>query len=157
MKNVGESIPEEFYNYITEPVTPEDMRLWVRHKNIDVDRAELFYDFIDSVHTIVDETFLGDDVVLNEEDKQKHFDWCWNKTITNFKEENIMFNVEGDHYEYFWNFFYESYYTDKHKREVDNINTYFLVLSKLHILKTKSELDMLSDIYILLDSNLTVD
>ena len=72
-------------------------------------------------------------------------------------EENIIFNAEGDHYNYFWNFFNESYYTDKAKRDVDNINTYFLVLSKLHILKTKSELDMLSDIYILLDSNLTVD
>ena len=157
MENVGESIPEEFYNYITEPVTTEDMRLWVRHKNIDVDKAELFYDFIDSLNTIVDETFLGDDVILNEEDKQKHFNWCWNKTITNFKEENIIFNTEGDHYNYFWNFFHQSYYTDKDKRDVDNINNYFLILSKLHILKTKSELDMLSDIYILLDSNLTVD
>ena len=156
MKNVGESIPEEFYNYITEPVTPEEMRLWVRHKNIDVDRTDLFYDFIDSVHTIVHETFLGDDVITNEDDKQKHFNWCWNKTIENFKEEGIKFNIEGDHYEYFWNFFNESYYTDKDKRDVDNINNYFLILTKLHILKTKSELDMLSDIYILLDSNLTV-
>ena len=157
MKNEGESIPEEFYNYITEPVTVEDMRLWVRHKNIDADRAELFYDFIDSVHTVLHETFLGDDVIINEEAKQKHFKWCWNKTIDNFKEENILFNTEGDHYEYFWNFFYESYYTDKEKRDVDNINNYFLILTKLHILKTKSELDMLSDIYILLDSNLTVN
>ena len=157
MKNLGESIPEEFYNYITEPVTPEDMRLWVRHKNIDADRAELFYDFIDSTHTLLDETFLGDDVIITREDKQKHFNWCWNKTIDNFKEEDIIFSVEGDHYEYFWNFFYESYYTDKDKRDVHNINNYFLILSKLHILETKSELDMLSDIYILLDSNLTVD
>jgi len=157
MKNVGESIPEEFYNYITEPVTVEDMRLWVRHKNIDVDKAELFYDFIDSVHTIVHETFLGDDVITNEEDKQKHFNWCWNKTIDNFKEENIIFNSEGDHYNYFWNFFSENYYTDRDNRDVDNINNYFLILTKLHILKTKSELDMLSDIYILLDSNLTVE
>ena len=155
--NSGDVIPEEFYNYITETVTIEDMRLWVRHKNIDVDRAELFYDFIESIHILVHETFLGDDVIINREDKQKHFNWCWNKTITNFKEENIMFNAEGDHYEYFWNFFYESYYTDKDKRDVQNINNYFLTLTNLHILKTKSELDMLSDIYILLDSNLTVD
>ena len=157
MKNSGEKIPEEFYNYITEPVTVEDMRLWVRHKNIYVDKAELFYDFIDSLHTIINETFLGDDVTTNEEDKQKHFNWCWNKTIDNFKEENIIFNTEGKHYSYFWNFFYESYYTDKDKRDVDNINNYFLILTKLHILKTKSELDMLSDMYILLDSNLTVE
>ena len=157
MKNSGEKIPEEFYNYITEPVTVEDMRLWVRHKNIDVDKAELFYDFIDSLHTIINETFLCDDVTTNEEDKQKHFNWCWNKTIDNFKEENIIFNTEGKHYSYFWNLFYESYYTDKDKRDVDNINNYFLILTKLHILKTKSELDMLSDMYILLDSNLTVE
>ena len=157
MKNVGESIPEEFYNYITEPVTAEDMRLWVRHKNIDVDKAELFYDFIDSVHTIVHETFLGDDVMAKEDDKQKHFNWCWNKTVDNFKEENIIFNTEGDHYNYFWNFFNENYYTDRDNRDVDNVNNYFLILTKLHILKTKSELDMLSDIYILLDSNLTVN
>ena len=47
MKNSGEVIPEEFYNYITEPVTPEDMRLWVRHKNIDVDRDIYRYTYID--------------------------------------------------------------------------------------------------------------
>ena len=54
MTNSGEAIPEEFYNYITQPVTTEDMRLWVRHKNIDVDKAELFYDFIDSLNTTVE-------------------------------------------------------------------------------------------------------
>ena len=95
--------------------------------------------------------------MTNEEDKQKHFNWCWNKTIDNFKEENIIFNSEGDHHNYFWNFFNENYYTDRDNRDVDNINNYFLILTKLHILKTKSELDMLSDIYILLDSNLTVE
>ena len=156
MKNRGETLPEEFYSYITEPVTIDDMRVWVRYKNIDADKVELFYDFIDSINTIVHETFLGDDVMTNDEDKQKHFDWCWNKTIENFKEEGIVFNVEGDHYKYFWTFFKESYYIDKDKRDIDNINRYFLMLTKLHILKTKSELDMLSDIYILLDSNLTV-
>ena len=30
-------------------------------------------------------------IVISNEDKQKHFDWCWDKTIDSFNLENIGF------------------------------------------------------------------
>ena len=28
-------------------------------------------------------------ITLSKEDNEKHFDWCWNKVIDNFKKEEI--------------------------------------------------------------------
>jgi hypothetical protein len=64
-------------------------------------------------------------VTLSDDDKTKHFDWCWNKTIGNFKKEEIAFNLKGDHYEYFLSFFTEIFYNQKESRIKDSIGTFF--------------------------------
>ena len=88
--------------------------------------------------------------------KREHYDWCWSKVINDFKLENINFNEEGEHKEYFWNFFYESFYMLENKGDLLPVKNFLILLFKLYILKTESELDMLNDIYIILDANLTV-
>ena len=131
-------LPEEFLNYVTKQISSEQMRIWVKVNNINNEKIELFFDFISSLFYLIEETYLGDDVIINEEEKEGHFSWCWNKVITNFKEENIQFKNKGEHYSYFFNFFYESFY--KNEAEV----------------KTESELDMLVEMYQILENNLTV-
>ena len=76
--------------------------------------------------------------------------------VEDFKLENITFNKEGGHKEYFWNFFYESFYMLENKNDLTNVKNFLILLFKLYILKTESELDMLNDIYNILDANLTV-
>jgi len=36
---------ENFFNYITKPVRPEDVDVWFRSNNIIPEKLELFYDF----------------------------------------------------------------------------------------------------------------
>ena len=50
-----------------------------------------FLDYVDSLLTLITETFLGDDVMGDDEARLNHFKWCWNKTIDNFRKENINF------------------------------------------------------------------
>jgi len=102
--------PQEFREYISEPVSREKMSLWVKVNNIDSEKVELFFDHVDSLRHIIHKTYLGDDVVNTDRIKREHYDWCWGKVISDFKLENINFNGEGEHKEYFWNFFYESFY-----------------------------------------------
>jgi len=149
--------PEEFHQYISEPVSREKMSLWVKVNNIDSEKIDLFFDYVDSLQYIINKTYLGDDVMNTDEVKKEHYNWCWDKVIGDFKTENINFNKEGEHKDYFWNFFYESFYDIKNKQDLTHIHNFFLVLFKLYILKTESELDMLNDIYNILDSNLTVN
>ena len=149
--------PNEFIKYVVRPINPKEMDLWVKSNNINVEKTQLFFDYICSLYNIMSDTYLGADTIVTEEDKLGHFDWCWSKNVDNFKKENILFENEGEHKNYFWTFFEESFYGGKEDKNVEKIDFYLTRLFKLHIQKTKSELDMLKDIYFVLDNSLIID
>ena len=157
MLDMGEKrlFPEQFFKYVVKPINRDEMAMWVKAHNINAQKSELFLDYIDSLLGLINETFLGDDVMSDDKSRLNHFKWCWNKTIDNFRKENILFNREGEHYEYFWNLVYESFYIDKTRRESGELEKFFTLLFKLYILKSKSELDILLELYNILDGNLT--
>jgi hypothetical protein len=153
---------ENFFNYIAKPMNPDDVDVWFRVNNIIPEKMELYYDFSFSLYYLVLDTYLGEEksnetkVTLSDDDKTKHFDWCWNKTIGNFKKEEITFNIKGDHYEYFLSFFTEIFYNQKENRIKDSIGTFFNDLFDRKKPFTKSDLDMISSIYKSLDKNMNV-
>jgi hypothetical protein len=153
---------ENFFNYIAKPMNPDDVDVWFRVNNIIPEKMELYYDFSFSLYYLVLDTYLGEEksnetkVTLSDDDKTKHFDWCWNKTIGNFKKEEIAFNLKGDHYEYFLSFFTEIFYNQKESRIKDSIGTFFNDLFDRKKPFTKSDLDMISSIYKSLDKNMNV-
>jgi hypothetical protein len=153
---------ENFFNYIAKPMNPDDVDVWFRVNNIIPEKMDLYYDFSFSLYYLVLDTYLGEEksnetkVTLSDDDKTKHFDWCWNKTIGNFKKEEITFNIKGDHYEYFLSFFTEIFYNQKENRIKDSIGTFFNDLFDRKKPFTKSDLDMISSIYKSLDKNMNV-
>jgi hypothetical protein len=153
---------ENFFNYIAKPMNPDDVDVWFRVNNIIPEKMDLYYDFSFSLYYLVLDTYLGEEksnetkVTLSDDDKTKHFDWCWNKTIGNFKKEEIAFNLKGDHYEYFLSFFTEIFYNQKESRIKDSIGTFFNDLFDRKKPFTKSDLDMISSIYKSLDKNMNV-
>jgi hypothetical protein len=128
--------------------------IWYRAYNIHREKVELFYDFLSSLYGLIDETYLGPDVLYNETDQRNHFSWCWNKTIENFSKEKIYFKDKGNHYEYFWNFFFEAYYLIKLDGKQTRIGEYFYKLFDFRYKKSRSELDILTEVYKLLEQNL---
>ena len=128
--------------------------VWYRAYNIHREKVELFYDFLSSLYELVDSTYLGADVLYNESDQRSHFSWCWNKTIENFTKEKIHFKDDGNHYEYLWNFFFEAYYLVKLDEKTTRIGEYFYKLFDFRYKKTRSELDILTEVYKLLEQNL---
>lgn len=127
--------------------------IWYRVYNIHREKIELFYDFLNSLYDLIDETFLGEDILYKDIDQKNHFNWCWNKTLDNFSKERIYFNETGVHYNYFWNFFREAYYITKIENGTLRIKEYFSKLFDFKHKKSRSELDMLTEIYKLLDQN----
>jgi hypothetical protein len=150
-------LPEQFFKYVTAPVNQDDLNIWVKANNINTEKLELFFDYLNGLYSTVIETYLGDDVIKEDKERKEHFDWCWKNLVKNFEEENIRFKYYGHHYEYFWNFFYESFYINKKEENKEKISEFLFKLFSLHLHKTKSELDMLSEIYFILEDNLTVD
>ena len=82
----------EFMNYIATPLTYEQMHLLYRANNIKYERCNLYYDFIMSLNKIINGTYLGSDYINSEKEITQHFNWCIDKVIDNFKEENIVFD-----------------------------------------------------------------
>ena len=129
--------------------------VWYRAYGITTEKIELFHDFVYSVYKLVDTTYLGPDAVIGEEDQRNHFTWCWDKTIDDLTKEKINLSKRGLHYEYFWEFFLESYYFLKMDEEEIMIEDYLYKLFNYNHKKTRSELGVLTEIYKLLDKNLT--
>jgi hypothetical protein len=128
--------------------------IWHRTYNINRDKIVLFYDFLSSLYELVDSTFLGKDVLYNEIDQRNHFNWCWKKIVSDFEKEKIYFKEKGTHYEYFWNFFFEAFYIVKLDEKESKIFEYFYKLFDFAYKKSRSELDVLTEVYKLLDQNL---
>jgi hypothetical protein len=151
---------ENFFNYISKPLLPEDVDVWFRVNNIIPEKMELYSDFTHSLNNLILETYLGETdnnetkIILTETDDKNHFEWCWDKVLTNFNQENIKFNKRGDHYEYFDSFFDETFYHQKDVNLKASIGNFFTDLFNNKKVFTKSDLDMVTTIYKLLDKQL---
>ena len=143
---------EGYLEFIASENFKNQIEVWYKAYNITREKTELFYDFIITLYDIVESTYLGLEVTETQIDQKNHFEWCWNKVISNFEKESISFKETGNHQEYFWLFFQEAFYFNG-----DNplrIKEYFNKLFKFDFKKTRSELDMLTEIYKLLETNL---
>ena len=152
---------ENFFNYITKPLKPEDIDIWFKMNNIISEKMELYSDFCHTLYILIYDTYLGQDDVstetkikLTDDDNLKHFEWCWMKVINNFGKENINFNKRGDHFDYFYSFFSEIFYLQVEDKVKNSINSFFTDLFNTKKTFTKSDLDMVLTIYKILDKNL---
>ena len=153
---------ENFYSWMMKPVNREDVEIWFNINNMIYEKRQLFFDFTFGLYDIIKTTYLGDDInissetkiVLSQEEKEKHFDWCWNKTIENFSKENIKFNQTGEHKDYYSKFYMDLFYNAENSKISGNIMMFFEELFNEEKMFTKSDLDMLTEIYKLLNKNI---
>jgi len=128
--------------------------IWHRTYNINREKIVLFYDFLSSLHTLVDSTkkpeFVDDKNLINPDVN----DEIYQQIISDFEKEKIFFKEKGTHYEYFWNFFFEAFYIPKLDEKDIKIFEYFYKLFDFAYKKSRSELDILTEVYKLLDQNL---
>ena len=153
---------ENFYSWMMKPVNHDDVEVWFNVNNMIYEKRQLFSDFTFSLYYLISSTYLGDDLdntsetklVLSQEDKLKHFDWCWKRTLDNFSKESIRFDVKGEHREYYEKFFMDLFYNAENKTISENIVKFFQELFDEKKMFTKSDLDMLTEIYKLLNKNI---
>jgi hypothetical protein len=125
------------------------------------EKIELFGDFFKSLNETILDTYFGEEsqetkIILSEEDKSKHFDWCWKKVIDSFKKENLVFKSEGQHKDYFKSFFSETFYHQKDKNIKNSIPTFLIEVFDIEKPFSKSDLDLLTELYKLLERNLEI-
>jgi hypothetical protein len=154
---------ENFLNYISKPIPQDEVDIWFKVNNIIPEKMELFSDFTKSLNILIYDTYLGEQntsyetkVVYTDEDNKKHFEWCFKKTIENFKKEGIIFSIKGEHFDYFKNFFLDVFYNQKEEKLKKSVQSFFNELFDIDVPFSKSDLDIIFLIYKNLDKNMSL-
>jgi hypothetical protein len=151
---------ENFFNWMVKPISQEELVIWFNVHNMHYEKIELYGDIFKSLYIVVSDTFLGNDEVetkidLTNEDNEKHFEWCWAEIVKYFAKENIIINSEGKHKDYLKSFFLDTFYDPKEKNIKEAIPSFLKDVFELSTHFTKSDLDILTEIYSLLDKNIS--
>lgn len=147
----------DFLSYIKTPLSENSVAVLYSSNNIRYEKCQLFSDYVQSLLTLIFDTYMGDDF-SSDGDKIKHFQWCWNKNSQNFKEEGITFKDTDESFNYFLEFTLEVFYTisgkDEKKHIPVTIRALWLSIFSYRRIKTRSDMDNFIEIYKILDESL---
>jgi hypothetical protein len=147
----------DFIEYISKPMDIDDVKLMYRIHGVTPERTVLYLDFIHGLFDLVTSTYLGDDV-MGDEDIENHFKWCWTKTLSGFKKERVYFLDDKELYSYFHSLFSESFYKeeDKSDENVNQLMSFWISVFDYNLMKTMSELEAFIDLYKIFNNSLYV-
>ncbi len=140
---------KDFIGYLTKPLSIGQIDYLNKLNSVNIEKVELYHDFIISLMYIINDTYLGDDIIDNEAKVVKHFNWCWSLNIENFKKENINIIERGVHYYYYLDYFITFYYNIENKdtQQINKIREFWGLILTMNQLKSKSEYDIFIEIY----------
>ena len=150
---------ENFFNWMSKPIPKEEVDIWFNVHNIINEKIDLYGDIFKSLNLIIADTYFGEDsvetrITLSKEDNQQHFNWCWKKLVEDFSKEKIYINLEGKHKDYFESFFMDTFYNQKEKNLKNAIPNFLLEVFDLDKPFSKSDLDILTELYKLMEKNI---
>jgi hypothetical protein len=147
----------EFLDYINTPLTKEGIDVIYRSNKIIYEKSELYSDFIQSLIDLIYISYLGDDM-MNIDRRIEHYNWCWNKTVDNYKKENKDFSDNKLVYEYFQLLLIETFYMieDKNSKPdlIPNIKKMWEYVFDYRITKPKLDIDTFTEVYKLFSKTL---
>lgn len=152
---------ENFFNWMSKPIPTDEVVIWFNVHNMIYERIDLYGDIFKSLNHIIIDTYMGESlgnssetkILLTQEDKDLHFEWCWNKMVENFKKENININLEGNHKNYFKEFYTDTFYNQPEKSIKESIPVFLDELFDIFKPFSKSDLDMITEMYKLMEKN----
>lgn len=153
----------EMYKWFAQPLPKQEIDTYLNMNNIIIEKTELFMDIFLSLHQIIVDTYLGDfeytetSLEYNDTDITNHFDWCWNKLLSDFEQEGVLINPNGEHKEYLKILFHDSFYRQKSEVVRSSITDFFRSVFNLKSNFTKADLDVLYEIYKMMDKNTEFD
>lgn len=150
---------ENFYEWMVKVVPKDEVEVWLNIHNMHYEKIELYGDILKTLYHLILDTYLGEDtpetkIILSSEDKEKHFEWCWNKLILIFQEELISIHNKGEHKDYLKSFFLETFYSPYDSKVKETIPKFLSSMFEINKDFSKSDLDILTEMYKLMDKNI---
>ena len=150
---------ENFFNWMSKPIPKDEVVIWFNVHNMNYERIELYGDIFKSLNHIIIDTYMGEEtsetkISLSQEDKELHFEWCWNKMVEDFRKENIIIKHGGEHKNYFQSFFFDTFYNQSEKNVKEAIPNFLFEVFDVEKPFSKSDLDILTELYKLMEKNI---
>lgn len=150
---------ENFFYWMSKILPQDEVEVWFNVNNMYYEKIDLYGDICKSLNQIIMDTYLGEGegetkIQLQYEDKLNHFEWCWKKLISDFKKENIHIKKEGELKDYFKDFFFDGFYNQNQKNVRLSIPHFINDVFDHDKNFTKSDLDILTELYKLIDRNI---
>jgi hypothetical protein len=150
---------ENFFNWMSKPIPQDEVIIWFNIHNMNYERIELYGDIFKSLNYVIIDTYMGEEtnetkISLSQEDKESHFEWCWNKMVEDFRRENIIIKHGGEHKEYFKSFFFDTFYNQSERNVKDSIPNFLVEVFDVEKPFSKSDLDILTELYKLMEKNI---
>jgi hypothetical protein len=147
---------QNFLAYINNPMSKESITILYSANNIRYEKCELYSDFVQSLIRLTFDTYMGDDITSIEQ-QIKHFKWCWDKNVSNFIKEGMLFQGSKI-YNYFLEFMLEVFYSAPDKKPFDykdrSILKIWYYIFDYNRIKTNSDMDTLIEIYNIFENSL---
>ena len=149
---------DNFFNWMAKPLPKDEIIIWFNVHNMSYEKIELYGDITKSLNQIISDTYLGDEIsetkiVLSDDDNESHFDWCWDKTLENFRKENVIIKHGGELKDYFKLFFSDTFYLQTKKELRETIAKFLSEIFNTDMTYSKSDLDLLTELYKLMEKN----
>lgn len=139
----------EFLNYFKKKLPKEEIESYYKISKIEEPKVVLLCNIVTSLFTLISDTYLGDDIMDND-DRDKHFEWCWNKLINDFNVVNIDLEDKKKFKNWIKDTCFEIFYNDESKEKEKTLNSMKILwesILNMNDLKTKSDIDLLIDVY----------
>lgn len=140
----------KFLSYLNTPLSKESISMIYDANNVKFEKCELYGDFVLSLLTLIFDTYMGDDF-MSAGDQVKHFKWCWDKNVENFKLEGVHIK-NTNLYEYFLEYMLEVYYFSETKNENDSLELWSNLFDYAKI-RTQSDMDTFIEVYKLFEKS----
>jgi len=152
---------ENFFDWMSKPIPTDELIIWFNVHNMIYERLELYGDIFKSLNYIIMDTYMGEvvgssyetKILLTQEDKELHFEWCWNKMIDNFNMENVKISPNGKHKDYLKSFYVDTFYNQSEKSVKNSIPIFLTEIFDIFKPFTKLDLDMITEMYKLMEKN----
>ena len=157
----------DFYNYIRKPIGEDKVKTLYQINGIKKEVIKVINDFIYSLLDNIHSTYLGDEYITGKDEIDRHFAWCYNKVIHDFKKEGLDFSKNIGIYQYFKAYAMMSFYKKPEIFDGEDIekieSDVFPIESNWHknswnkiftydYRKTQSDLDVMFELHELFDS-----
>lgn len=141
---------DNFFKYMSKPLSPITIDLIYTSNNIVFERANLYCNFMRTLNELITSTYLGDEFTDSIE-QNNHFNWCWQRSCELLNHNHINFNINKGAYSYFREFYFQTFYPLENKEtktmEIDKIGKIWEYIFDCNLNKSRSDLDSFVSLY----------